>query len=69
MERARVWSHFCLFAGPEYTKTVELCFGTTVHFVRSWIYSVVHNRHLCVFAMMMLRSVVNMKKKDRRMFP
>jgi len=35
---------------------------------RAWIYSVFHSRHLLV-AMMMLRSVVNMKKKESRMFP
>ena len=67
MERARVLVPFLPLQIRNLPKTVELCFGTTtVHFIRALIYSVLHSRHLLV-AMMMLRSVVNMKKKEVRM--
>ena len=69
MERARFLVPFLPLQIRNLPKTVELCFGTTtVHYIRAWIYSVFHSQHLLV-AMMMLRSVVNMKKKESRVFP
>ena len=51
-----------------YLMTVELCFGISVHLFRSWSYSVVHGRRLRLVLMMVLRSVVNMKKERAEYF-